>query len=134
MAPEGGIVDATLNRIDGACVVTVRDSWLDANTARDFKKQMADVVDDCPRVVLDLGRVEFIDSAGCGAVLTCLKKVNTVGGSLKVCGVNGQVRQVFDLLCMDRVLDLCASPESALKSLNETVPGPHAPERVGAAT
>lgn len=127
-------MEATLNRIGDACVVTVRDAWLDAHTARDFKKQFAALVDDCPRAVLDLGRVQFIDSAGCGAVLTCLKQINEMGSSLKVCGVTGQVREVFDLLGMDRVLDLCPSPEAALDSLHEAVAGPHASDRMGAAT
>jgi anti-sigma B factor antagonist len=111
-----------LDRVGKVTVVTVADPYLDANTARDFKKQVSTLLDGSSRLVIDLGRVQFVDSSGCGALLTCLKQVNTVGGELKVCGVTKPVRKVFDVLCMDRILDTCETREDALRALGESTP------------
>ena len=42
---------------------------LDASNADDFKRQMAPVTQDARKVVLNLSRVQFVDSRGCGAIL-----------------------------------------------------------------
>ena len=50
--------------------VSVIDDRIDAATAIQFKERMRDITKDGPpRVVLDLARVQFLDSSGLGAIV-----------------------------------------------------------------
>ena len=49
------------------------------------------------RIVLDLGRLEYISSAGFRILLLAAKRAEETGSRLVLCGVAGKVRQLFDL-------------------------------------
>jgi anti-sigma B factor antagonist len=57
-----------------------------------------------PRLILDLGRVEFVDSSGLGALISALKRARQGGGDLRIADVTEQVRTVLKLTNLDRVL------------------------------
>jgi anti-anti-sigma factor len=48
-------------------------------------------------VVLDLGRLEYISSAGFRILLLAAKRADEAGSHFVLCGVAGKVRQLFDL-------------------------------------
>ena len=68
------------------------------------------------RIVLNLSRLRFIDSSGLATVLSCLKRVNARGGDLKLCGLSRSVRTLFELVRMNRIFDLFATPEEAVRA------------------
>ena len=54
--------------------VLVLNDRIDAASAIQFKEQMRDLTQSAgPRVVLDLGRVQFLDSSGLGAIVAVRK-------------------------------------------------------------
>lgn len=55
-------------------------------------------------LVIDLSEVDFIDSTGLGVLIGGLKRTRGQGGDLRVSGVHGHVRQVFDLTGLGDVL------------------------------
>ena len=57
-------------------------------------------------LVLDLTRVDFIDSFGVGAVVGALKRVRQRGGELALVCPVPRVRRVFELCDLDRILTL----------------------------
>ena len=63
----------TVDKVDDVAVVTVNVDEFDASNADDFKQEIAPVLQSCSRIVLDLSRVRFVDSSGCGAILSVLK-------------------------------------------------------------
>ena len=67
-----------------------------------------------PDVVLDLASVDFIDSSGLGIVLGAVKRVKANGGRLRVVVAEPQVRGVFELTELDRILPLAASVSEAI--------------------
>ena len=67
----------TVDKVDDVAVVTVNLDEFDAGNADDFKQEIAPVLQTCSRVVLDLNRVRFVDSSGCGAILSVLKNVTS---------------------------------------------------------
>jgi anti-sigma B factor antagonist len=48
-------------------------------------------------LVLDLGGVEYLSSAGLRAVLSLGKQTKAAGGKLVLCGIKGTVREIFEL-------------------------------------
>lgn len=56
------------------------------------------------QIVVNLGRTEFMDSSGLGALIGCLKLARQAGGDLRIANVPQQVLMVLQLTSMDRVL------------------------------
>jgi anti-sigma B factor antagonist len=106
----------TVENIEDVAVVTVNIEQFDAGNADDFRRDMAPVLQDSRKVVLDLGRVRFVDSRGCGAILSCLKQVAAVGGDLKLCQVSKPVRSVFELIRLHRICEILPTREDAVKA------------------
>ena len=89
---------------------------LDASNTAEFKQQMAPLLSEQRKVVIDLGPVRFIDSSGLGAMLSCLRQVSSRGGDLKLCSMSKPVRAAFELVRLHRVLDIYPSRTEAVQA------------------
>ena len=105
-----------VDRVGDVTVVTPGVRELDAGNAEEFRREIAPALEGCRKLVLDLGRVQFVDSQGCGMILSCLKTLAQSGGDLKVCGVVPQVRMVFDLIRLHRICAIVDTREEAVKA------------------
>jgi anti-sigma B factor antagonist len=104
----------TCEKVGEVGVAAVPVEELDASNAAEFKRDIAPVLEANPKLVLDLGRLRFVDSSGLGAFISCLRKLNASGGDLKLCGMSKPVRAVFELVRMHRVFDILATKEDAV--------------------
>ncbi len=68
-----------------------------------------------PRVVVDLSRVQFMDSSGLGALISCLKSAREAGGDLRIVSPSAQVSMVLKLSNVDTILTPFASVEEAAR-------------------
>ncbi|HJX10820.1 MAG TPA: STAS domain-containing protein [Candidatus Binatia bacterium] len=89
---------------------------LDASNAGELKRDIAPLLEAHRKLVIDLGRLRFVDSSGLGAFISCLRKLNAKGGDLKLCGMSKQVRAVFELVRMHRIFDIFGTREEALRA------------------
>jgi anti-sigma B factor antagonist len=89
---------------------------LDASNAGELKRDIAPLLEAHAKLVIDLGRLRFVDSSGLGAFISCLRKLNAKGGDLKLCGMSKQVRAVFELVRMHRIFDIFSTREEALRA------------------
>jgi hypothetical protein len=69
------------------------------------------------RIVLDFGQVCWVDSAAIGWLMTCNKTCRKAGGMLVVHSVQPGVRQLIDLLRIDRVLTIAADESAAMAAV-----------------
>jgi anti-sigma B factor antagonist len=106
----------TVDKVDDVGVVTLNVDEFDASNADDFKQEVAPVLQSCARLVLDLNRVRFVDSSGCGAILSCLKHATSAGGDLKLCRVSRPVRTTFELIRLHRICEIFDSRDEAVKA------------------
>lgn len=67
-------------------------------------------------LIVDLTDVGFIDSTGLGVLVTTLKHVREVGGSLDVVVTSKRVLKVFALTGLDVVIPLHSTLDEALAS------------------
>ncbi len=109
-------MELTRDKIGDVEVVTPQGEHLDAGNTKDFKRDAGAVVGPSAKVVLDLSRVTFVDSSGCGAILSFLRQLKAAGGDLKLCSVSKPVRSLFELVRMHRVFDIFNTREEAVKS------------------
>ena len=97
-------------------VVAVNAEYLDASNADEFKREMAPVQKDSHKLVLDLVRVQFVDSRGCGVIISCLKSATEAGGDLRLCHVGKTVRTIFDLIRLHRICEIHDTREQAVQA------------------
>ncbi|MDJ1009216.1 MAG: STAS domain-containing protein [Paracoccaceae bacterium] len=97
----------------GDLVVRVEEERIDAAIAVRFKDEMrVRLGGPHPRVILDLSRVDFLDSSGLGAVVAVLKEVGA-DQSFALAALTGNVEKVFRLTRMDTVFTIFPDVESA---------------------
>src|SRR5690242_13313459 len=109
-------METTVEKIGDVAIVAVHEEELDASNADAFRSALAPVLKGCRNLVLDLGRVQFMDSRGCGAIMLCLKHLSKVGGDIKLCQVTEPVRMVFDLIRMDTICQIVNTREEAVRA------------------
>jgi anti-sigma B factor antagonist len=115
--PAGEIpMQLAVDKVGDVAVVAVNVEQFDAGNADEFKRQMAQILPQNRKVVLDLAKVQFVDSRGCGAILSCLKSLTEVGGDLKLCRIGKFVRSVFELIRLHRICEIFDTPEQAVKA------------------
>jgi anti-sigma B factor antagonist len=103
----------TIHDSDGITVVSTLPGFIDASNAMEFKAEIGTVLAGRSRVVFDMSNVKFIDSAGCGALITTLRMLKGMGGNLKLYEVQKQVRSVFELVRMHKIMDICNTLQEA---------------------
>jgi len=99
---------------------------LDASNAKEFGLSMSPILNENEFIVLDMGSLEFVDSSGLGALLSCLRQQNARGGTLVLCAISKPVRTLFELVRMHRVFDIYNTCDEALMAAvsQETAPEP----------
>jgi len=109
-------VEITTEKVAGVTFVALQADSLDASNTSEFKRAFTAAVEPNGKVVLDLAKVNFIDSSGCGAILAFLRQLSQVGGDLKLCSVSRPVRSLFELVRMHRILDILNSRDEASRA------------------
>ena len=98
-------------------VVSVQENRIDAAVALAFKDAMRNATADGPdTIVLDLGKVDFIDSSGLGAIVATMKHL-APSRKLVLAGLTPAVDKVFRLTRMDTVFSLFPSMDDALAQM-----------------
>ena len=73
------------------------------------------------RLVLDLGGVEAIDSAGLGELVLLHMWAHAAGCEVKLAGASADIRQLLELTNLASVFEIYASAEQALGSFRKRV-------------
>lgn len=68
-------------------------------------------------IVVNFQNVKFMDSSGLGSLVTAHKRLKNSGGSLLICGLNGQARMLLEMTSMDRVFNIYNSLRDAREAL-----------------
>ena len=100
-------------------VIVLSGQILDAGNSQEFKDRIVPLLEENQRVVFDMGALQFVDSSGCGALLSCLRRLKAEGGNLKLCCVSMQVKSLFKLIRMDKILDIFSTRDEAVKAFQE---------------
>ena len=88
-------------------VTVVVEGELDLHSASVLRSVLNEAEEAGPdRVVLDLGGLTFIDSAGIGVLVGALRRLEARGGTLTVVDVPNAIRRVFDVTHLSKAFGL----------------------------
>ena len=71
------------------------------------------------KVVLDMTKVEYIDSAGIGLVALAAGKLREAGGRVVVVTPEGKVLHLLNMTQMNSIVTVCATPAAAAAAFAE---------------
>ena len=101
----------------GITILTPDTTRLDALCSSEFKEGFeAQVGPDVKNVILNLEKVEFIDSTGLGKLVS-IKRVMSEQGRLIFCSINSGVMRALELTRLNQVFEITEDLESAIRTL-----------------
>ena len=99
----------------GDCVVLQVAGEVDVATAPLLREQMRDLAaKGVVHLIGDLGRVEFLDSTGLGALVGGLKRLREAGGSLALVITTPRILRIFQITGLVRPLSVQRSVRDAI--------------------
>ena len=107
-------MEIAVDKLGDVAVALIPVDELDAGNAAELKRSIAPILEANAKLVIDLGRLRFVDSSGLGAMLSCLRQLSAKGGDLKLCGMSKQVRATFELVRLHRIFDIFGTREEAV--------------------
>jgi anti-sigma B factor antagonist len=98
-------------------ILVVQEERLDAHNSGELKAQMVRLFEEGKiNLVIDLQGVKFVDSSGLGAMVSGFKNASSRNGSLKLSGLQLQVKSMFELTRLHRVFEIFPDVDEALAS------------------
>lgn len=77
---------------------------LDVATAPSLREALTPLLGDGVVIALDLSKVEFIDSTGVGVLIGAMKRLQAVGGALRIEAASPGVQRVLEMTGVTRAL------------------------------
>jgi len=106
---------------DGANSVTILDinGEIDLYNAPEIKKTIKGNIDQGKHnIIVNLGKVGYIDSSGIGVLISSLSQLKKVGGGMKIINVQASVKKVFELTKLTSFFDIFESEQEAIQSFS----------------
>ena len=103
---------------DVAVIEFIDKRILDEQNIQLIGEQLFELVDDMGKrkLLLNFANVEYLSSAALGKLITLNKKVRGAGGQLALCNIKPEIKEVFSITKLDKVLKIYDGEESALDS------------------
>jgi len=97
--------------------------YVDTTTSPDLERRLQALLREKRyHVVVDLASVEYISSAGWGIFISEIREIREHGGDLKLAGMAADVKEVFDLLEFENILQAYTDADLAVASFGPIVP------------
>ena len=88
---------------------------VDVYTAPVLRQAIVDQVEaGVKHLVINLSRVEYLDSTGLGILIGGVKRLKEQGGSLKLAGPSARITRIFEITGLNKIFDVFASEQDAL--------------------
>jgi anti-anti-sigma factor len=113
------VADVTLIRLQGR---------IDHKTAKGFEDELKPLLDGCVagqnrRILLDLGGVDLMTSAGLRVLMIAAKTCGKHGGEIVVAALRPTVEEIFKISRFDLILKIFPTVEAALEKMSPDASG-----------
>lgn len=113
---------STIVQKDNIAVVTILESRiLDESNVNEIGRQLMELVTKqyMIKMIIDLGEVKYLSSAVLRQLIALYKQIKQENGDLKLCRVNPEVREVFKITQLDKMIEIKDDLESAVNSFKK---------------
>ncbi|MFD2168863.1 anti-sigma F factor antagonist [Tumebacillus lipolyticus] len=102
--------------VQGVTLIVRMAGELDHHTAEMVRRQVESELDRSAteNLILNLEQLSFMDSSGLGVILGRYKRVTQAGGRMALCSVNDQLKKLFELSGMLKILRIYPTESQAL--------------------
>jgi stage II sporulation protein AA (anti-sigma F factor antagonist) len=106
--------------IEETCLIVRMEGELDMDSAVKFKEKVIPLLtkNKLHHLILNLSRVNFIDSTGLGAILGRYRVLEKQGGKVIIIGIKPQVERIFSLSGMLKIMPQFENEKKALNKIN----------------
>lgn len=109
--------------LDGVVLLYPR-GFLNAHTVRLFEGEIQKALDERRfNIVVSCGGLQYIASAGLGAIMGVIEEVRGNGGDIRIADLNETVRNIFEILGFNHLYRIFPSELAAVQSFR-LGPGP----------
>ncbi|MCS7073477.1 MAG: STAS domain-containing protein [Bacteroidia bacterium] len=107
-----------LDKQEQYTILELQDEKLDTRNAPTLKGEFLMLSSEgTNNLILDLSQTKYIDSSGLSALLIANRLCSQSGGALVLCGVTPHVRKMFEISCLDSVLNIVPTRKEAIESI-----------------
>lgn len=92
---------------------------VDASSSINLDNALVKAMESDKSILINLQQLQYISSAGLGVFISYLEELKTKQTKLVFYGLNETVIQVFEILGLHELFEICDSKESATAKLNE---------------
>lgn len=105
----------TVEPFDDRTIRVALSGELDLRRAYTFDEELRRIEAGHPQVILlDLRRLDFLDSAGLGRVIACHRRARRDGRRVVIARAPGAVQRVLALAALEEILEIVDRPAAAL--------------------
>ncbi|MCX7908646.1 MAG: STAS domain-containing protein [Ignavibacteria bacterium] len=111
-------MNLTIEHNNEITVVRVNETKINSENSPDLKaKLLIEAQPNLKALIIDISKVESIDSSGFGAFLLADRQLREHGIPTIIVGVRDNIKHLFEILKLDRVFGFCNSVEEALETI-----------------
>ena len=104
---------------DNSLTLLTLSGTIETTNASGLEETLERIINDkCYRIVVDLGSVKYISSAGWGIFISEIKRIRRNEGDIKLAAMTPEVREVFELLEFNSILKPFDDKESAVSDFS----------------
>ena len=110
-------MDVAIRHDGNAAIVEVRGE-VDLYSSPRMREALVGLTDGrSPAVLVDLSRVEYMDSSGVATLVEGLQLARQYGGQFKLAGLAPAIRDVFRFARLEKVFDIYEDTQAALRAV-----------------
>ena len=110
------MLELTTRIFSGATIVECSGRIVLGEESAKLRSVVKSVLEKSKRIVLDVGDISFIDSAGVGLLASLHASAQMAGGALKVANLSSRMQDMLQVTRLYIVLDVFDTAEAAAKS------------------
>lgn len=96
-----------ISKDDNGTLITIKESSLVGTTVDQLKVEAMKIIESGEKkIVLNLGKISYIDSAGIGKILFINKKLLSNGGILIINEITPTLLDFFETLAIDKIIPI----------------------------
>lgn len=90
---------------------------IDINSAPALKKSFDKILSSkTPKVIVNLSKVNYVDSSGLATLVEILKNMRSYGGRLRLTNLSAKIKSLFEITKLEKLFEIMADEQEAIST------------------